>query len=145
MVAADPFDERPAQQPRSLLGDLAAPRLGVGLMVLGCESGPRTQVRGCRKAGHVTDLGDENRGDGRADTLDRLHRPIATIALEVLMDVALEHHDLAVVVLDQLPQRLHPDREVASQVELVQLTSSGRAEHVIDTGERTSFAITACT
>ena len=46
------------------------------------------------------------------------------------MDVALEHLDLPVIRADQLTQRLHPDREVPTQVHLIELTRPGDAEHV---------------
>ena len=57
---------------------------------LGVKPTPRAQVRRRREPGDVTDLGDQHRGADLADAVDRLHRPIATIVLEVLVDVALE-------------------------------------------------------
>ena len=63
----------------------------------GCETDPRTQMRGGREPGHVADLGDQHGGADRADPIDRLHRPIAAMVLEVLVDVALERRDLTVV------------------------------------------------
>ena len=50
MGAADPFDQRPPQQPRSLFGDPTAPRLGIGFVMRRRESPPGTQMRRGREA-----------------------------------------------------------------------------------------------
>ena len=55
-----------------------------------------------REPRHVTDLGDDDGGDGAPDPVDRLHRLIATMVTQMAVDVALEHDDLAVVDLDQV-------------------------------------------
>jgi hypothetical protein len=67
-------------------------------------------VAWCREPGDVTDLSDQDGRDRAADPVDRLHRLIAAVVTEMLMDVPLEHPDLTVVDLDQVAQRLHPAR-----------------------------------
>ena len=49
----DRFHRRPADQPRSLLGDRAAAHVGVGLVVLGGEPGPARQLRRVVEPGDV--------------------------------------------------------------------------------------------
>ena len=67
---------------------------------------------------HVTDLGDQDRGHGRADPVDRLDRPIAAMAAQPAADLRLEHRDLTVVELDQVTQRLDPDRVRITELHL---------------------------
>jgi hypothetical protein len=53
----DGLDQRPAQQPRTLLGDMPAGDRGVGLAVVRDQPRPRAQPGGLAEPGHVTDLG----------------------------------------------------------------------------------------
>ena len=61
------------------------------------------------------------------------------------MDATLEHHDLPVVDLDQVAQRLdaHPVR--VGELHRVEQLAAFRAEHVLVSGSTPSLAITACT
>ena len=104
----DGFDRGPADQPRALLGDRAAPHDGVGLVMLGCQPGPRTQLARPREAGDVTDLRHEQRREDPPDPVDGLDRPIARMAGELVGQGPLERDHLGVIDGDQVPQR--PDR-----------------------------------
>ena len=63
--ALDGFDRGPTHQPATLLGDRSAMHRGIGLMVLGSQPGPTGQLRCPTEAMHITDLGDEHRGQDR--------------------------------------------------------------------------------
>src|SRR4029079_14089101 len=135
VVSADALDERPAQQPGSLFWDLASVRHGVGLAMLGCQPGPRTQMLRGWEPGDVTDLRHDDRRDRGPDTTDRLHRPVTAMATQMRADVTFEFHDLSVVDRDHLAERLHPQRVVAGELELIELTVPCRAEHVHHAGQ----------
>ena len=66
----DGLDRGPANQPGILFGDPTAVHVLVGLVVLGCQSGPAGQ-----EAVHAPDLGDEHCSQDRTDPRDGLHRP----------------------------------------------------------------------
>src|SRR6266699_47573 len=53
VVAADPLDERPPQQPRALLGDPTAAGLEIRLVMTRGEPRPRREMRRGREPGHV--------------------------------------------------------------------------------------------
>jgi hypothetical protein len=63
--ALDGLHGGPADQGAALLGDPPTVDLGVGLMVLGSQSGPAGQLAGSGKAVHIPDLGDEHRAQNR--------------------------------------------------------------------------------
>src|SRR5512140_2646391 len=105
----------------------------------GCEADPRTQMRGRREPGHVTDLGDQHRRADRTDAVDGLDRLIAAMVLEMQVDVALERRDLTVVNDDQLPQRTDPPSERRAKFELIELTCPGGPEDVGDGGQYALF------
>src|SRR5215211_2633021 len=71
--------------------------------------------------------------------VDRLDRPIAGVYSQTVVDVALEHRNLAVIGLDEVAQRLDADRVRLTKCHLVELRVAGPAEHVYDRGQHTLF------
>lgn len=66
---------RPAHQCAALFGDPAAVHLRIGLTVGRGQPGPGGQLLGPLEAGDIADLGDEDRGQYRTDTVDGLDGP----------------------------------------------------------------------
>ena len=82
--------------------------------------------RGLSNRRHVTDLGDEHRGQHRADTAQRLDRLVAGMTLQAAMDAGVALRDLAVVELDQVAQRLDPIDVDVGQLQLVEPRAARR-------------------
>ena len=72
------------------------------------QPGPRAQVGGSGEAVHVTDLGDEYRGQRRSDAWHLLDRVIAAVRLEPLGDQPGEAGLMVVEDVDEFPNRAHP-------------------------------------
>src|ERR1035438_4119453 len=70
---------RLAQQPRALLSDMPAGDLGVRLTVTGRQPGPRAQLARVLEPGDVADLGDDHRGQHRADAGQLLDHLVAAV------------------------------------------------------------------
>ena len=70
------------------------------------QTGPATQLFRAGESGYVTDLGDQDRGEGRADAADLLDHPVAAVPGEPVGDHRPEAFDLPVVGVDQLEQRV---------------------------------------
>ncbi len=68
--------------------------MGVGLSQSRGEPGPRTRPARTVEAGHVTDLGDEHRGQHVTDPADVLDHPIAGINTQQPMDASVGLVDL---------------------------------------------------
>ena len=56
----------PPHQSGPQLGDPATVHVGVGLVMLGCQTGPARQLRRVPEPGHLTDLDEEHRSQDRA-------------------------------------------------------------------------------
>ena len=93
---------------------------GIGLAVPWRQPSPGTQLLGPAEAGHVTDLGDEDRGEDRADPVDGLHRPVARIAGQLRRGPPAHHVDLEIQRLDQPAQRDDPGVEGRIQPQIVE-------------------------
>jgi hypothetical protein len=72
------------------------------------QPGPAAQLLRTTEPADVTDLSDEHRGEGRADTTDLLDHPVATVPGETVGDHRPEQLNLSVVGVDQLQQRVDP-------------------------------------
>jgi hypothetical protein len=70
------------------------------------QPGPATQLFRAGESGHVTDLGDQDRGEGRADPADLLDHPVAAVPGEPVGDHRPGQFDLPVIGVDQLEQRV---------------------------------------
>ena len=81
-------------------------------------------------------------GPDPGDGLDGL---VAGVAGEALGDVALEHLDLAVVDLDQVPQRLHPQGVGVAQAALVEESPAAAPNRSLIGTRTPSLASTAWT
>jgi hypothetical protein len=99
--------ETAAAAATSHLRDRPAVHRGVGLTMPRGQTGPATQLLRTGEPGHVTDLGDQDRGEGRADPADLLDDPVATVPDESVRDHRPEQLDLPVVGVDQLEQRVN--------------------------------------
>ena len=98
----DRLDRRPAHQAAALFGDRPAVNLGVGLAVTRAPPRRRTQLVRRREASDVADLGNEHRGQHRADPVDRLDRPIPTMIDQMSGDAPVQRNAISVSVdLDQ--------------------------------------------
>src|SRR5271166_7209481 len=109
-VVADRLDGPPAHQSGSLLGDRHPVDRLVGLTVLGGEPGPRAELLGALEAGDVADLGHEDGGQDLADAWELQEGPVAWVVLQLFVHIAVEHGDLTVVELQEVPEGLDPDR-----------------------------------
>jgi hypothetical protein len=88
-------------------------------MCLGVRPAQEHRCRAVAKRPHVTDLGHADRHHGGAYPVDGLDRPVAGVVAQPPIDLGLEHGDLPVVELDQIAQRLHPDRVALIEGNLV--------------------------
>src|SRR5512133_2329777 len=88
--------EAAAAAATSHLGDPAAVHGGVGLAMPRSQPGPAAQLLRPGEPGHVADLGDEHRGEGRTDAADLLDHPVAAVPGEPVGDHRPEQLDLPV-------------------------------------------------
>src|SRR3954454_18537219 len=139
VVADDRLECRPTHQLRTLLRDLAAHDLGIGLPMSRRQAGPRTERFGRSEPTDVTDLGDEDRAEGATDPVEGLDGLVTTVVAQQFVDATFEHPDLPVVTVDQIPQRLdaHPIR--VGELHRVEQLLTFRAEHVTRLGQHTFF------
>ena len=84
-------------------------RLEVRLVQLGGHARPAAQVPGRGEAADIADLGHE---DGRLyrHPVQGLDGPVATVVRQLVVDLPLDHGDLAVEDLQEAAQRLDPQR-----------------------------------
>src|SRR5271166_241548 len=129
-VVADRLDGPPAHQSGSLLGDGSPVDALVGLTVLGGEPGPRAELLGALEAGDVADLAHEDGGQDLADAWELQEGPVAWVVLQLFVHIAVEHGDLTVVELQEVPEGLDPDRVGHREIQAVQLGIPARAPHL---------------
>jgi hypothetical protein len=72
------------------------------------QARPAAQRAGGREPGDVTDLGDEHRGEHRADPRNRLDGGVAGVGAQTSGDEVGEQSDLELEVLDQPQLGVHP-------------------------------------
>jgi hypothetical protein len=104
VLAHGSFDGRPTHQSAALLGDMAPSDFLVGLAVAGSQSGPAGQMPGALEPRDITDLGNEDGAQGRADSGNGLDALIAEVAGQPWADLPLEHGNFAVDVLNQIAE-----------------------------------------
>ena len=97
----------PPHQSGPQLGDPATVHVGVGLVMLGCQTGPARQLRRVPEPGHLTDLDEEHPQPGSGHPGQLPQRAIAGIGDQPPSGQPGEQVDLLVQVLDQAAQRLH--------------------------------------
>jgi hypothetical protein len=103
---------------------------GVGFVMAGCQPRPAAQLRRPSKAGHVSDLGDEDRRQDRSDTGDGLDGVVAAVTAQAGGDQVSKAGDLVVVDLDQFQQRADPQSVDRTQRGVGQQAYPGRGEQV---------------
>jgi hypothetical protein len=96
-------------------------------------------MAGGGEAVHVADLGHEDGRRGATHAVDGLDGPVADVVSQPPVDLGLEHGDLPVVDLDQVPQRLHPDLEAPVQGGVVEEALALGTEEVIELGQHSLF------
>jgi hypothetical protein len=126
----DCLDQRPAQHPRSLPGDMPARDLGVGLAVPRGQAGPRAQLARVPEPGDVADLGDDDGGEHRADAGQLLDHLAAAVGGQQVRDHLAQHGDLGGELAGQLPQRRHLPGIRLRQAEGVQPRRPGHPEDI---------------
>ena len=99
-------------------------------MVLRGQPGPRRQLCGSGEPVHVTDLGDEHRGQNRADPGDGLYGPVTGVGDQPAADQPGEQVDLDIEVVDQPAQRPQPGQVRRGCVEPFQQADPGGGEQV---------------
>ncbi len=87
-------------------------------------------MAGGGETGYVSDLSHEDRRGDRPDTVDGLDRPVTVMVLELAVQLALDHGQLPVVDLEQVPQRLDPQPIRSGEVHLVESSLALHGEHV---------------
>src|SRR6187397_2888448 len=85
--------EAAAAAATSHLRDRAAVHRGVGLAMPRGQPGPAAQLLRPGEPAHVADLGDEHRGERRADPADLLDHPVAAMPGEPARDHLPEQVD----------------------------------------------------
>jgi hypothetical protein len=78
-VNAAPLRWPPSAPASTPAGDRPAMHRGVRLPVPRCQPGPRAHFAGIGEAGDVAELGDEHRGQDRADAVDLLDHAVTTL------------------------------------------------------------------
>jgi hypothetical protein len=91
-----------------LFGDGTAADGGIGLAMAGGESSPAGQLFRTGEPVNVTNLGGEDRSEGRSDPADLLDDPIPAMTAKPLSNHHPKHLDLTVIGIDQLQQGQHP-------------------------------------
>lgn len=125
--------------PTCHLGDGAAVDLGIGLAVLGGETGPRTQLVRVTEAVDAADLGHEDRGEDRPDPLDGLHGLVAEVVVEPPGDLGADTLDLGVVEVDQAAQRIDASAVARGEGELIEEGSALRPPQLIAIADHAFF------
>jgi hypothetical protein len=96
----------------------------------GGHAGPGAQLLGAGEAGHVADLGDEDRREHRPDAADGLDRLETGMGVQLDAGVFGENVDLDGERVDEPPQRPDPGVERSVQLQLVQQPLPADAEQV---------------
>src|SRR5829696_3672757 len=138
--AGDGFHGGPAQQAGSLLGDVAALDVGVGLAVARGEPGPRAQMAGAVEPMDVSDLGNEHGAEHGADAAQRLDRVVAGVAAQAAVGPGVAVADLTVIQVDQFAQRDDTLQVGVTERKIIEPTRAVTTKDVVELGDHPFFA-----